>query len=262
MTPYSKLRTFPQKQGELWQIDLTEDWLQGRTAYGGIVAALMLETIYLEMEDLPPLRTVHFSFIGPASGALTAQNTILRQGKNMITIESLVSGEKGIGTKALFTFGKALPAATDQDYPILEQPAAPESLPELEMPPHTPAFLQHIDRRVLKSAPFLSGTHHPEFLAWIRMHDPKAREGVAVLLALADGPPPAALAAVTSLTALSSINWTLNFLRDTPTTQDGWWLIGSTSQHTRHGYSSQTMQIWNRAGERVVDAIQHVAVFE
>ncbi|MDC3401617.1 thioesterase family protein [Alphaproteobacteria bacterium] len=262
MTPYSKLRKLPQKQGEVWKIDLTEDWLQGRTAYGGIIAALMLETIYLQIADLPPLRTAHFSFIGPASGTLSAHNTILRQGKNMITVESVISGEKGIGTKALFTFGKAIPAATDQDYPVIDQPESPESLPQLATPPNTPAFLQHIDRRVLKSAEFLSGTHHPEFLAWIRMNDPEAREGIAVLLALADGPPPAALAAVKSLTALSSINWTVNFLRDNPVTQDGWWLIRSKSQHVRHGYSSQTMQIWNRAGERVVDAIQHVAIFE
>jgi acyl-CoA thioesterase len=57
------------------------------------------------------------------------------------------------------------------------------------------------------------------------------------------------------------MNWNINMLRDNPTTTDGWFLLRTATKHIRHGYSSQEMQVWNRDGERMMDCIQHIAIF-
>jgi hypothetical protein len=63
-----------------YAITLPADWLQGRTAYGGLSASLCLQATLLAQPDLPPLRSAQFSFIGPASGALRIRPQLLRQG--------------------------------------------------------------------------------------------------------------------------------------------------------------------------------------
>ena len=259
-TSFTTLLKNIEQKGDEWIIDLPQDWAQGRTAFGGIVCAFLYETAKQQFPDLAPLRTAQINFVGPASGTLTMRHEIVRAGKNMTTVESKLYGEKGLATQALFVFGRALPAETNQAYPIREVPEITDTM--TEVPPHGPSFLMHIDRRTVKSAPFLSGTHHPEFLLWLRSVDKTAHSKFATLLMIGDAPPPAALAATTTLSAISSINWTFNMLQDDPKTEDGWWLMESITKHIQHGYSSQHMTIWNKAGERVMDAIQHIAVFE
>ncbi|MEI9926673.1 MAG: hypothetical protein WDN44_01820 [Sphingomonas sp.] len=61
--------------------------------------------------------------------------------------------------------------------------------------------------------------------------------------------------------ALSSLNWTINFLAAAPATDHGWWLLASTADMARGGYSSQRMTIWNAAGDAVAEAMQGVAIF-
>lgn len=245
-----------------WSVMIPDDWGQGRTAFGGIVVAVMYEAVKQQYPTLPPLRSVHISFIGPASGQLDIRVEELRVGKNVSFIEAVLSGEKGLATKAIFAFGHALEGNTDQDYPKRTDVPPPEALDPYPDPPHRPSFLAHFERRIVKGPEFLSGTHHPDFLIWLRLREQAAHPLFSSLLALADAPPPAALAAVKSLTALSTMTWTLNMLRDNPRTDDGWWLMQTQTQHIRHGYSSQIMRIWNREGAQVIDAIQHVAIFE
>jgi hypothetical protein len=62
------------------RITLPADWLQGRTAYGGLSAALCLQATVRSHADLPPLRSAQFCFIGPATGELDIAAAVLRQG--------------------------------------------------------------------------------------------------------------------------------------------------------------------------------------
>ena len=66
-----------------WSITITEDWMQGRTTYGGLSAALCLQTVINEFPDLPPLRSAQINFIGPAGGEVTICNTVMRIGKSV-----------------------------------------------------------------------------------------------------------------------------------------------------------------------------------
>lgn len=60
---------------------------------------------------------------------------------------------------------------------------------------------------------------------------------------------------------ISSITWGLTLLGDGPVTRDGWWLIETASNHMEHGFSSETLRLWNSEGVQVMHGLQSVAVF-
>ena len=177
-----------------------------------------------------------------------------------MTFEARLDSDAGPGTYGYFTFGISREIAVEMDYPKHEVSVSPEMGEELI--PHNagPNFLVNFDRIRATGPALLSGSDDPDLTVWSRHIDPQSHQGVTELIALTDAPP-AALTAVTQLTALSSMNWNINMLRDNPATTDGWFLLRTATKHIRHGYSSQEMQVWNRDGERVMDCIQHLAIF-
>ena len=66
-----------------WTATVPEDWQQGRTAFGGLSAALALSACRKLVPDLPVLRSGQIAYIGPAVGELTMRPTLLRRGKSM-----------------------------------------------------------------------------------------------------------------------------------------------------------------------------------
>jgi hypothetical protein len=76
------------------RIAIPEDWQQGRTTYGGLAAAICVESARRHFPGLPPLRSAQFSFIGPATGTLTARPQMLRKGKPRLSSRSISAGRR------------------------------------------------------------------------------------------------------------------------------------------------------------------------
>ena len=106
----------------------------------------------------------------------------------------------------------------------------------------------------------ISGSKESEHFIWVRHKDPDANNLVG-LIALADMPPPAVLPMFEEPAPISSMTWMMNFLRDDISSEDNWWLMRTAAEHARDGYSSQDMQVWNKAGDLVISGRQNVAVF-
>ena len=185
---------------------------------------------------------------------------MLRRGKNNVTFKAHLDSDAGPGTYGYFTFGVSRKMARQMDYSKHELPVSPQMGGKLI--PHNAGrnFLANFLRIRATGPALLSGSDNPDLTIWSRHIDPHAHQGVTELIALTDAPP-TALTALTQLNALSSMNWNINMLRDNPTTTDGWFLLRTATKHIRHGYSSQEMQVWNRDGERMMDCIQHIAIF-
>jgi acyl-CoA thioesterase len=243
-------------------IVLPADWLQGRTAYGGLSAALCVEAARRAVPDLPPLRSAQFTFIGPASGPLSAEAKVLRRGKSAVFVSVDLSGDAGIATHALLSFGVARPSVISRQ--TLAMPTV-KSFDEAEpfFPGDRPtiSFQQHFESRLAGGArPFSPGAD-PEYRIWFRHRDDAAREGIVPLVALADAPPPASMVLFPQPAPISTVTWSMDILSDAPSTTDGWWLVRSTAETAHQGYSTQTMAIWNADGEPVIAARQNVAIF-
>lgn len=262
MAAFSDLIAAITREGDTFRTTISDDWLQGRTAYGGLSAALCLETAQRTVPDLPPLRSAQFALIGPAAGPLTMNACVLRRGKSTAFVNVDLAGEAGIAARAVLSFGAARSSALNYtDLPAPEV-TRPEDSPQFFPGGRSPiAFQQHFDNRFAGASRPFTPSAPPEYRIWFRHRDPKAWEGVVPLIALGDAPPPPAMVLFTHPAPISTMTWSLDMLTDTPATKDGWWLIGSKTETSHQGYSTQSMMVWNSDLEPVIAHRQNVAIF-
>ncbi|GAA6137172.1 thioesterase family protein [Arenicella sp. 4NH20-0111] len=245
---------------ETWAVNITDNWLQGRTTYGGLSAALCLRSVVNEHKQLPPLRSAQINFIGPVAGDVKVTTKIMRQGRSVTYISAEMYGEKGLATHAVFCFGATRESRLDGQF--TSQPSVPsvEESTNFFSEGFGPSFAQNYDCKLSQGGHPISGSEHSEHFIWVR-HKDKGASDMAALLGIADMPPPAVLPMFKEFAPISSMTWMLNFLSEDLTTKDGWWLMRSAAEHSKDGYSSQDMQVWNTDGELIVTSRQSVAVF-
>jgi acyl-CoA thioesterase len=257
MTPIANILATRTPLGSGFTCTVPGDWMQGRTSYGGLSAALALQAA-LELEpDLPPLRSAQVAFIGPLAGTVTVAATKLRRGRNAAFLQADVSSEAGLGLRATFVFMAPLASAIAHDTAPRPPIAPPTPLTEIYTGPDDNFFTSNFnfhDPKVANGA--------AEWLRWARL---RAREGLhpmVELMAIGDALPPAAFKLVEDRRApLSSLNWQINFVASAPATEDGWWLLSASADIARDGYSSQRMTLWNAQGDLIAEAMQGVAIF-
>ncbi|SFP61074.1 thioesterase family protein [Sphingomonas rubra] len=242
-------------EGDGWRGTVPATWQQGRTAYGGLSAALALHAAMRVEPDLPPLRSAQVSFIGPLSGAVTIRATRLRRGRNAAFIQADVTGEAGLGLRATFVFMAPIASRLSLDggsAPPFPRPGADtQTYHGMAAVPFTQNF-ELVDQR--------DGLGAAEWLRWVRLRERDGIDPAVAFIAVADCLPPAAIKLVGGHVPLSSMTWLVNLLRP-PETSDGWWLLHAAADHARDGASSQRMAIWNADGAAVAEQMQSVAIF-
>lgn len=240
-----------------FRAQIPSDWLQGRTAYGGLSSALALHAAQGLEPDLPPLRSAQVSFIGPLSGEVRVTATKLRRGRTAAFLQADIVSDAGLGYRAIFVF-------------MAEQPSRVElkgGLARTLPPPAADAKLYTgPDEFFTGNFNFLDLTHEApgeaEWLRWAQLRDGAGIDPMVEVLALADALPPAAFKLFgKDVVPLSSLTWIVNLLTPTPATTDGWWLLSAQSQHAVNGGSSQRMMLWNADGVPVAQGMQSVAIF-
>lgn len=247
--------------GDALAFDVPASWMQGRTVYGGITAALSLEAARRLTGETRALRSAMINFVGPSSEHARIEAEPLRRGRNVSAVRARLSSGGAPAVESVFTFADQRESALDV-LRGLECPAdAPP--PEFEaspIPEGVPAFMRQFHMvRGRGDWPFTGGA--PEQCIWVRHADPEARDHPLALIALADALAPAVAGSLTQLVPLSSMTWMIDFLVDAPTTERGWWLLESRADHARGGFSTQDMTIWNARGEPVAKGRQMVIVF-
>jgi acyl-CoA thioesterase len=263
MTEFTELMggLWPNSAGG-WAVDVSDDWLQGRTVYGGLAAALCLEAAQRASADLPTLRSAQFSFVGPAAGPLQIRPSVLRKGKSTVFVGVDLVGEAGLATRATLCFGAARPSTLSYSMIVAPRPKAPDDCQNFfRNAPASLRFLQHIDGRLAGGHLPFSGAADADTTLWLRHRDPALRPSLTSLLALADAPPPAVMALLDAPAPISTMTWAIDMLAEEIATDQGWWLVRAVAEAAAGGYSSQAMTVWNAAGTPVMASRQNVAVF-
>ena len=233
------------------------DWMQGRTSYGGLSAAIALHAAQQSEPDLPPLRSAQISFIGPLAGDVTVTATKLRRGRTAAFIQADVVSDAGLGLRATFVFMADQPSIVDFDQrpPVDRAPPPPGT--KLWSGPEG-FFAQNFEFLDIKEPEFGPA----KLLRWGRMKVHGGIDPMVHVLAIADGMPPAAIRLFgQQMGPISSLTWIINLLTPTPATTDGWWLLRARSDYARNGCSSQSMAIWNADGQLIAEGMQSVAIF-
>lgn len=261
MSGFSELLSSIKREDEAFSVTLPENWLQGRTAYGGLSAALCVEAALRAVPDVPPLRSAQFALIGPAAGPLAITVQLLRRGKSAAFLEVDLTGEAGLAVHAILSFGTARDSTLRYQNLPMPPTNAIDSSPSFFPDKPMINFQQHFESRMAGGARPFEPDKDPEYLIWFRHRDEKSRSGLVPLIALADAPPPAAMVMFPKPAPISTMTWSMDVLSDNPQTRDGWWLVESKTETAHQGYSTQSMMVWNTDGQPVIAHRQNVAIF-
>ncbi len=241
-------------------ITIPETWMQGRTTYGGLTAALCLEAAK-PFASNTPIRTAQVAFVGPVGGEVRFTPRLLRQGKNTVFVSVDAETETGFAAQCIFGFGKTRDSQLAfQHLPMPEIPAPDEAESFFREGPR-PGFTQNFNMKGVLGNPPVSGSGDPTIGLWLRNKDDAAPADATAILAIADCPPPAALSMLSSFAPVSSMTWMAEFLTEDFTTENGWYFAQSTADTAKDSYSSQAMTLWNSTGAPVMVGRQTVAVF-
>lgn len=259
---FSSILTSISRRDDTLTAPIPESWTQGRTAFGGLTTALAYHAARELTEEKRALRGAMVSFVGPTSDEVTIEATSLRSGRTASSIRSEVKSDNVSATEVIFTFAD-FRTESKLNFPAPQCPAksSPISDPETEIiRPPFPKFYNNFEVVIAHSMPF-SSAESPDIYWWVRHIDPAARDSMAGLLSIGDALVPAYGTMMNEWVPMSSMNWAINLLTDTPQTEDGWWLLRSTSDSASSGFTSQNMAIWNTSGECVLMGRQLVTIF-
>jgi acyl-CoA thioesterase len=244
------------------EADVGEDWLQGRSLFGGVQAALGVRALRALVPETLPLRTLQTTFIAPVvAGRVRASARVLRTGGSATIAEARVLA--GDETLALFlaVFGKARASTVARTLgarPVLPE-ATPRTLPFV--PGMTPAFMQHFRARWVRGGLPFSGSTLPEASIELDLLD-EGGAGEEQLVALADFPPPIALAMLKTPAPGSSLTWMLEFLAGDYRGHglEGW-RIDLEMPAARDGYTHQSGVLWAPDGSAAALSRQTMLVY-
>ncbi|MBA1147360.1 thioesterase family protein [Ectothiorhodospiraceae bacterium WFHF3C12] len=243
--------------------ELTPDWLQGRTAFGGWQAALAVQAMRRAVGDDAPLRTLQVNFIGPVeAGRVTATAEPLRQGRSATQAEARIDVDGQVRFQSVGIF------AGSRESRLLERPEAPapaHALDHIEDVPYldgiSPAFTQHFRMRWADGGLPFSGARHGNAQIYVKFRD-SGLDSESHLIALADAIPPTAICMLEERATMSSVNWSLELINpEAAIGKDVWIRFDAELAAARDGYGWQEARLWAETGELVAISRQCVAIF-
>jgi len=259
-TPYSVLLSQVQAAAGEAKVVVPDDWLQGRTMFGGLQVAIALKAMR-SLAVQAPLRSLQATFVAPVPGGpVRARARVLRSGRSATHVEArIVDGEQTLALVA-GVFGLARESSVKV---VPQQPAvAPGSPVEMKyVPGMAPAFTQHFAARWLRGGLPYSGATERDNVIELGMRDAGTATEYHVV-AMADFIPPIALSFLRERAAAASLTWMLEMLADDvgALPLEGW-RMDAHVRAARDGYTHQSLELWGPGGVPVALGRQTMVVF-
>jgi acyl-CoA thioesterase len=248
--------------GDECHVTVSEDWLQGRATFGGLVAAVGNEAIRRLVPRERPLRSLQTTFVGPASaGTWKIHARVLRVGRAVTLAQCEVIDGDQVAAVQVGVYGMARESAVVVKPASIDPPRKVEDINEMRFSPErAPAFVQHFALRWAEGAKPFTSTRSPS-KAFIRHRDPAALTE-SHLVALVDCIPTPALSMYKAPAPGSSLVWMLEFFEhDLDFSPAAWWRIDSDVDAASGGYVNQSSLLHDPNGRPVALSRQLVAVF-
>ncbi len=241
-------------------------WSQGRSCFGGLMAALQFEAMRAKVPVDRAIRSLSICFVGPAATEvpISFEVEVLREGKAVTQVlgRAVQNGETMTLIQGSFGASRASMVAVQAD-------PAPLFNPVDAIPPFPfiagimPEYLRFMDMRwALGGLPF-SNTRSEAVGGYARLRDVEEETLTeAHLLAIVDAWPPAVLPHLNKPAPASSLSWTIEFVQPLPemTTHD-WTQYRALIEHARDGYGHVPAAVWTPKGELLAISRQTVTVF-
>lgn len=259
---FSEIMDSMRQADGVWTANASEDWLQGRSLFGGLQAALALKAMRGLVPQGGPLRTLQVTFLSPVpAGPVRARAQLLRAGKNATHVEGRLVDQGGQALcLAIGIFGAARASAVRI---APQQPAVegePRKFPFIKGV--TPDFTQHFAMCWRRGGMPFTGSGLPENVLDLDMHDGGATTTEEHVLAIADVIPPVALSLLKTPVPGSSMTWMLELLTDriAALPLQGWRMDAQVVA-AADGYTSQSGLLWGPGGVPVALSRQNMVIF-
>lgn len=240
-----------------------EEWSQGRTAYGGLLAAVGMESLSAQVPEGRRAKSFTVAFLGPIPPGQTfeVKSAILTSGKSMTV------GQVQIRVEGEVRFSQMVTYAADRSSAVAITPAcaptwpAAEELPALPfIPKVTPNFTQAFEYRWAEGPMPFSGAQDGFFGGYFRFRDQPGAAEVA-LAGMFDAWPPAVLPLLKGPAPASTVNWSVQLL-DLPQVQEGeWWCYRAHTVAASAGTATTKSELFAPDGRMVACAEQLVAIY-
>ena len=240
-------------------VEVPGDWMQGRSVFGGLQAALALRAMRGLLPQAP-LRTLQVTFVAPTSGTLSVRAKVLRAGKNATHVEARIGDGDATQAVVIGVFGTPRSSEVARLPRALAIDASKPPLYERGFG-GGPSFTAHFQVRWhLGERPFSGAGASTQVLDVALDDDGPMSE--AQLLAIADFMPPIAFSVLSTPVAGSTLTWMLELLIDRfdllPTSG---LRIEAEMIAARDGYTNQAVRLFGPAGEPVALSHQTMLVF-
>jgi acyl-CoA thioesterase len=258
---FSELIGSMQERAGTWSVTAGDEWLQGRSLFGGLQSAIALRAMRALVPADVPLRTLQTTFIAPVpAGVVNARARVLRTGKSAIQ----VAAEIFEGDAVLCLLSGVFGAARESDVSIAppQPPVPPGKIFDFRfIPGVTPNFTQYLPMRWLSGTPPYTSNPMTRHVIEVSLRDPGPMDEPH-LLAIADAPPPVALSMLNKRAFGSSMTWTMEFLDpDLRNRALEGWRLDCEVVAAGEGYTSQSVMIWSPDGKLSAISRQSMVIF-
>lgn len=247
------------------QMTFPANWCQGRTAFGGLSAAIAVQNMKHQLDEPRRLLSVSVNFVGPLleGTPFTVSTTILRSGKNATQMQTQLVQSGQVCLIAIGCFGKdreSAIAVSNNERPSLQEVDTAAVLPYQEGV--MPAFFQHVALNAQQGALPFSGAASSNLGGWMKFKQQNANMNELHVLALADAWPPTLLQMCKAPSPASSMSWYIEFLSDIDLSSQSWLGFEAITHNSNNGYGIEDAKIWTQDGKLAALSRQTVAVFD
>lgn len=243
------------------QVDAS--WLQGRGAYGGLVAALLVRAMERELPDGQRLARITTAFCAPLlAGPVEIQVEVVRAGRNVST---LVGRLHGSGPDAGRTVATAqATACRGREHPMALSPSIPpmpsvEEVPDGPSEHYLPAFAQRFSfRQCVGPRPFC-GDGPAVVGGWCRLNEDGPIDAP-VLAAVLDAWPPAAVGLSQGWCPVASLEMSVEIETTAPIAPRSWLFYRAKCERIADGLANERATLHRADGTRVAAAQQLIAL--
>jgi len=244
-------------------VEVGADWAQGRTLFGGLIAALGNAAMRGLVPERP-LRALHTVYIGPNSpGTVYFEPTIARAGKAVTLASCTVKSGGELSATVSAVYGAARESMLDIEPRPVDGVAPPEQFTDVPVRAGLPTFTQHYCQRWARGAWPFSRATASDMSVYVRYRNEDTDMLTeAHALALMDAIPSPALALMHTPSPASTLTWTLDILD--PRFDFGaneWWRLDAWVDAADGGYVVHSSHVVNPAGRVAAISRQVVAVY-
>jgi acyl-CoA thioesterase len=236
-------------------------WTQGRGAYGGLVTAMLVRAMQADAPRGQAITTVTASFVAPATeGLARIETTAIRNGRNVSTARASLLRDEQTLAFALATFARereGAPSFHDRPMPAAAAPSAALDGPDEH---YIPPFARRFSFRQTHGPRPFSGGAEARVAGWCRLEEPGVPTDAALVSAILDAWPPAAVALSPAWCPVASIDLTYHFLTALPIASE-WLFYDARASHVHGGLSDEHATLWTERGEPIATSRQLIALF-